>query len=211
MNEYYIKDFPNFGYLLCSLTDEQMFPIKEEINEIKKNFTVVPKRNNVLAGNIKHEYSLTKSFNYIQNLLLPLVATYENHFNYVKNINIMNKSLPLMLDDVWVNFQQKNEFNPNHTHTGVLSFVLWVEVPYLIEDEYKISPGKQGNNDSAGQFEFQYSDSLGSIRSFKIPADSKFNNNIIIFPSKFMHCVYPFYSSNNYRISVAGNLKFKIE
>jgi len=32
-----------------------------------------------------------------------------------------------------------------------------------------------------------------------------------MFPSQLIHAVYPFYTSDEYRISVSGNIKFKVE
>jgi hypothetical protein len=58
-------------------------------------------------------------------------------------------------------------------------------------------------------FAFLYSDSIGGINPFSIPVDKNMENNVILFPSNFYHMVYPFFSSDGYRISVSGNFKFK--
>ena len=39
-----------------------------------------------------------------------------------------------------------------------------------------------------------------------IEADHHWEQVIILFPSITQHCVYPFYTSDDYRITVSGNL-----
>ena len=33
------------------------------------------------------------------------------------------------LSNFWVNFQHQHEFNPAHNHTGIYSFVVWLQIP----------------------------------------------------------------------------------
>jgi hypothetical protein len=42
-----------------------------------------------------------------------------------------------------------------------------------------------------------------------LPVDKTWENVIVLFPAGLTHSVSPFYSSDDYRISVAGNIKFK--
>ena len=35
----------------------------------------------------------------------------------------------IVLDSLWINFSQKHDYNPPHTHTGALSFVIYCQVP----------------------------------------------------------------------------------
>jgi hypothetical protein len=123
--------------------------------------------------------------------------------------NLTNKNKQIYLKDVWVNFQKKTEFNPPHTHDGLFSFVIWINVPYYIKDEHDKSPGKYSIENLAGCFQFQYLDTLGSICMHSIPADKTYENTLIIFPSKMVHSVFPFYSSDDYRISISGNFDIK--
>ena len=90
-------------------------------------------------------------------------------------------------------------------HGGIFSFVLYVNVPYFIDDEKKNVSGINSNRNIPGHFEFTYTDILGTIQSIAIPVDKTYENTILIFPSKMTHCVYPFYTSDDYRISVSGN------
>ena len=162
-----------------------------------------------MIGNIKKEYKLVESQKYIEELLMPLVGAYNNDFGYIKEFNILTSSVPIVLDDCWVNFQKKYEFNPAHNHSGIYSFVIWINVPYDMEEELKLSPGAEARSNLAGSFVFLYNDTTGKIKPFDILIDKNMENNIVFFPSNFYHMVYPFFSSDKYRVSVSGNFKLK--
>jgi hypothetical protein len=130
---------------------------------------------------------------------------YDGVFNYFEQFDLLTESAPLILDKVWVNFQKKHEFNPPHTHKGILSFVIWIDIPYSIEDEMNLPQSKYSAESIPGHFQFLYTNGLGAIKPHSIPADKKYNNTLIMFPSKLTHAVYPFYTSDEYRISVSGN------
>lgn len=202
--------FPNMGFLKVHLNVEQMKPILQEILEIREGLLPARLANKRLAGNIRKEFELTKSHNHIQLLLQDYVQQYEDNFKYYSNIMPASEIRPLYLDSLWVNFQEKYEFNPIHNHTGVFSFVIWVKIPYNIKNETALSPGVDASHPLAGQFSFHYTNALGSLCHFNIPADETMENTLLVFPSKLHHSVYPFYSSEDFRISVSGNVAFAI-
>lgn len=203
----------NFGFISSKFSNSDLIPIKAEIDNIQNNFELheSKKFNKNLAGNIKREYELVESREYAQNLFMPLVNEYERSFDYFRNFNILTKRVPIVLSSFWVNFQKKYEFNPAHQHDGLLSFVLWTKIPYDMEEERIASPGAESNRNSAGMFSFLYSNSIGKISTEHIPVDKNMENNIIIFPSNFYHMVYPFFTSDGYRISVSGNFNLNID
>jgi hypothetical protein len=60
-----------------------------------------------------------------------------------------------------------------------------------------------------GQFEFVYSDMLGSIKTLRLANDKSFEGSICVFPAELQHQVYPHYQ-DEYRITVSGNIRAKI-
>jgi len=207
---YILQEFPNIGFVGASFTDEELAPIKKEIQTIKNNFENFSKNNDELAGNIVNEYKIIDSRNCVSELILPYIKLHNDNYHYLKDMNILSESCPIVLDRCWVNFQKKHEFNPNHNHSGVMSFVIWIDIPYTVDEEKIAGPGKYGNLNVAGQFEFQYINSIGTVSSYIIETDKSYNNKMILFPSKMIHCVYPFYSSDEFRISVSGNFNLKV-
>jgi hypothetical protein len=203
--------FKSFGYWLHRFTAEELAPVREAIIEIQKNFSEATPHRAKLAGNILHEYNLNEDVkNYLEHLILPICVDYDNEFNYLENINFLSEPRPLALNTPWVNFQRKHEFNPLHKHSGIFSWVIWLQVPYLIENEIAVSPGKEANTPLAGHFEFNYINSLGQITPDPLPVDKRWENCMALFPASMLHGVHPFYSSDDYRISVSGNFICKV-
>lgn len=204
--------FNNYGIIISEFSDEQLSEIKKEISDIRLDFDNFKnqKHNSNLAGNISKEYSLVKSHNSLESLVVQLALCYDKEFKYLNSFDHLDIELPLCLKTTWVNFQEKYEFNPAHLHDGLLSFALYINVPYSYDDEKLVSPGHSSNYDSSGLIEFLYSDAVCGVSSFRFPIDKKMENKIIMFPSKMRHIVYPFFSSDDYRISVSGNIKYKI-
>jgi hypothetical protein len=213
MINFHYETFPNFGFMKAVLSDEQIKPIKDEINFIKNNFDGAIKANNTLAGNIEKEYRLKSSHSHIESLLLPLAQAYmgaNGYKDYLLSIqkkytNFKDELANTRLIDAWVNFQSKHEFNPIHNHSGFLSFVIWIDIPFLIDDESRQSRVKDSNTPMAGQFCFMYTDILGNVSPYPIGADKSYNNGLLLFPAELLHTVYPFFTSDKHRISVAGN------
>lgn len=203
-------DFPNTGFLFVRLKDEDLIPIVEEVQQILDcEFQGWKENRSNLAGNIKHEYKLTESFNHIENVFLPLIPEYDKDFNYLESIQYNTRDTEVVLDSAWVNFQRKHEFNPPHSHSGVMSFALWIDIPYSIEEE-KMSPSsRESNMNIPGHFSFYYTNSLGNICSEHLPIDKEYNGYAVLFPSKMLHGVEPFATSDKFRISVSGNFKNK--
>jgi hypothetical protein len=78
-----------------------------------------------------------------------------------------------------------------------------------MEDEIKVSPGAGSNHNVSGKFCFQYTNSLGDISSHYLEVDKSMENSVALFPAKMKHSVFPFFSSEGCRISVAGNFAIK--
>jgi hypothetical protein len=203
-------NFENIGFLKMSFTDTELAPIRAEVAKISKDFEHSKKYNQKLAGNIKNSYLLTECVKHTHNLMAPMVLLFDERFNrYVTQNSIAPESSPIYLKELWVNFQHKHEFNPPHDHYGIISFVIWLKVPFTFEQEAKVSPGHGSGKDLSGRFCFQYTNSLGDICNHFIDADKSLENHGLVFSAKMKHSVFPFYSSDDYRVSVAGNFAIK--
>jgi hypothetical protein len=204
------QQFNNFGYITYKFTDEELKPLMDEVQEIQDNFTKANTWNHELAGHLKHEYEIVKSKDHVEKLVKPFTKQYNQIFDYYKSINFLAKSksqdISIKMDSLWVNYQRKGEFNPVHDHGGVLSFVIWLKMPYSIEDESThFQTTIKPEQERTATFNFYYTNALGDIMNTCIPVDRTYEGTLCIFPAKMKHAVYPFYTSDDYRISVAGN------
>jgi hypothetical protein len=201
--------FKNYGVIKHKFTDEQLAPVWQEVNSIQNNFSSFEhkKNNKNLAGNLKKEYTLETSVPHLNTLISPLVDGYDMYSGF--NTSVKNSTLDTFkLKGAWVNFQQKHEFNPNHNHGGFMSFVLWLKIPYNIKDEMVNPSGADSNTNVPAHFQFLYTSTTGEIMSYAVAADKSMENTLMLFPAKMVHTVYPFFTSDDYRISVSGNFYF---
>jgi hypothetical protein len=213
MQNFWQMQFPNLGFVGCELSDEDLRPIKDEVEEILSDFKSASPINYALAGHIEKEYKLSKSHSHLEILALKMAYAWKkSHFSNSKKVerrardeNVNN----LYLKGSWVNFQKKYEYNPLHRHDGEFVFVAWLDIPYEIENECKVFPNVRDKSDSNGCFTFRYTDVLGRIVPWSIPTDKKYIGKMILFPSELMHEVHPFYTSDDFRISISGNLHLR--
>ena len=190
--------------------------VPKEILEILNN--VIDEKglsplNQDLAGNIKHEYAIPKGKAAVSPMLMQMIIKHQEKYpNFFKKAHstINYRACEIELFNLWVNFQKKYEFNPMHVHDGLYSFVIWHKVPYTMKDEKERLASMMDNDFRAGMFAFFFSDPSGKITQEALPVDKNWEGKVALFPANLNHCVYPFYTSDEYRISISGNLGFKI-
>ena len=170
---------------------------KEEIDKVKKLCSKKSKdyREN-LAGLIRHEHEIDHK------KLFPIIAPYLE--SYVRAyIDYRGKPLgnKIELKTSWVNYMTKFESNPLHTHDYDLSFVMFLQIPKSLVEEYNNHPG----NTKPGCINFIHSlnDNKKLINQHTfVPGVG----DLFIFPSCLNHYVNHF-ESNGERISVSGNIE----
>jgi hypothetical protein len=192
--------FKNLAYVKSKVSSTTLEELKQEAKFILENSNQFKKYNKELAGNLEKEYSTHKS----QEILKPDLISLANEFH---KHSAENEHYPQWdIKDLWINFQKKYEHNPLHNHTGVLSFVLWVQIPYHLKDELSHPNCINSNTPSNSLFEFVCTDFMGRIVQNRIEVDKSYEGTMIMFPSSLNHMVHPFYTSDEYRISISGNL-----
>ena len=202
--------FPFSPPIYQTFIDE--FFVNEFLNEGRKlNRENNDWRHN-LAGNMKYggSYIFNDDFTIkSEKLFLKHALNFFNKLEQMGKKNLVDdvmdihidkrkrKKGKLKLESLWINFQHKHDFNPAHTHTGVLSFVLFCKVPKKIFEENAIS-----NSRHAGQLIFTYGEhSQLTGTDYKITPSEGL---MLMFPSKLKHYVPSFWVDEE-RISVSGN------
>ena len=203
---------PWLGYRLDSKIINYLWEIVKEGKE--KNESA----KGTLAGNLSHSFYIVDKDNIFEENLYPLVQYYCKNYNYFipdppivvdKNFNKLKCLLSsVTLESFWANYQYKHEFNPIHKHTGFLSFVIWLKIPYDNEDQEKLSflEGVQKQNRRAGNFQFTFTDMNGQITQEPIIMNKNDEGVMLIFPSSLHHQVFPFYNTDTERVSISGNI-----
>lgn len=173
--------------------------------------------NNKLAGNLKYgrsyiykEEFTNKAEAYLKTYVERFFVGIENHFDPTRQAGMVEKIMnvtkgrsnhtqgTLKLDTLWINFSQKHDFNPPHTHSGVLSFVIFCKVN---PEMFKVQA--DSNTKRAGEIIFSFGDSISPLMSSEYPV-KPYENLMFIFPNNLKHYV-PSYWIDDERISVSGN------
>ena len=102
-----------------------------------------------------------------------------------------------------------------HVHLGIFSFVIFMKIPYDLEQEDKVFKDIVQLDDGqpeirTSRFAFINPDHLYGLRQYPIHVDKSFEGKGFMFRSKQAHTVYPFYTSDDTRITVSGNIVVKV-
>ena len=201
--EVYHTNFVNPGYTMVRLPEHLLEEIDRECAGIMEKFEqhTQDQYNSQLIGQIENEFALKKTPEVLQNFLGMFCKHYYSHWTKREDVN-----QTFRIAESWVNFQKKHEYNPIHNHSGVLSFVLWLQIPYDVTEELSLPQSIKSNKPSASLFNFHYTNLNGDIAVNSIPVSKEHEGMLMLFPSWLNHSVNPFYTSDDYRISVSGNI-----
>jgi hypothetical protein len=104
-----------------------------------------------------------------------LAGVYLEHFGMQPSMgiaeSIRDENAKFVLKKLWVNYQKKYDFNPIHIHSGVFSFVIWVQIPYDLTEERQRYNLK---GDETAAFTFQYNNALGGLDTEYLNIDKSF-------------------------------------
>jgi len=197
---------PNLGWLEVSLSSEEVDYLWGIIGNKGEDVR------STLAGNLSSSCELIDEDNmFFNNVCIPCLKMYEQEFediDYIKSMtSVNNRHFPLYLSSFWVNNQKQTEFNPNHNHTGIFSFVIWMKIPTDWAEQSKLPFVEKSNNPAVvSNFVFHYQDILGRSEGFTYTMNPSIEGNMVFFPSRLNHSVYPFYNCDEERITISGNI-----
>ena len=111
----------------------------------------------------------------------------------------------LYLNDLWINRMKEGEFNPPHSHSGDLSFVIFCKNPDW-QDEIE---NHKANSTSPGTLNFMLELGQRGDSKWKETQHPVFPEvgGMWIFPAELNHEVYP-YKTPGERITISGNLTY---
>ena len=222
----------NYGPLhMSSKLSEDILKVIDDYSGVQKNKSAYDWRKS-LAGKLDHEYSFTdEQIKEISNLIKPYISAYlitltESYSlvvvdQYYKFCNQERVTPYLNFDSIWVNFQQKGEYNPIHQHSGDISFIIYLDVPSVIYEEENDSggspPGSVEFINSLNQVTNQYNNRHNTLKdNYKAIKQNLFaptnintlsptRGDIHMFPSWLNHQVQAL-KSDVLRTTVAGNI-----
>lgn len=227
----------NYGFIRTKLPS-QLYQdlLKECLQAARKNPPMVSGLTGKGVG--PHYFIINKSnLKNLTDFVLQARHAYDKAFPGLGDTGVLSRDCPYSLTPPWLNLQRKGQFVPEHIHDGVYSYTIWMKIPYDIKKENPLYvPGgtsganikkinanslknknlhssevlKYASTPSAGFFQFSYASIFGGPMSHKIPLSKKEEGEMILFPSKLNHIVYPFYTSSGTRISISGNIIYDV-
>jgi len=174
---------------------------KSELDSLKKLNTRVNFNSEYneehLEGKVKDEYILDVK------KVFPIISPYLQSYSeaYLKyRDKILGSKIELM--SAWVNYMTKFETIPMHVHHEDLSFVIFIQIPKGLKEEWDNTPSPENK---PGAINFMYS--LGNQkycnnRHHFFPEEGDF----FIFPADLHHYVNSF-KCDGERIAISGNLR----
>ena len=205
--EYQVHWFNSPGYLLAKVPELVQHETIDSLQKLETGEIEKIDWRDQLKGHLKEEWKLPikphMSFlaeslgkQYCKEFNIPLEQLFRQYTSAEQEYKLKLKSL-------WVNYGQKYDFNPSHCHSGVFSFVIWVQIPFDLEEEMK----RYGpNTNETALFYFTYISPLGKHVTDFVPVTKDWEWRMAFFPSGLNHGVNPYYTSDDYRISISGNM-----
>ena len=203
------RNFPNIGVIEGKLPEDTVDGLWKLIEESRKQPEDMKPE---LAGNISSSIRLDSSSPLIEDFVKNIIPKYleETIKTFPPSRVTMKDGQGWNLESLWVNFQKKHEFNPPHDHSGVYSFVIWMQIPTSYEEQRKLPMCAESNADgSISNFGFHYTNALGRISQFFYNMDKEAEGYMVMFPSVLKHEVFPFYENDGERISISGNIDIR--
>ena len=185
----------------------------EEMNFLRDACSVENKENysKRLAGNISKSEQLCDKDNWFYETVLKKSTErlfYRNCSNYYEDYIEKEESLPKFeIKSFWVNYQKQHEFNPIHDHSGLFSFVVFMKITTNLKEQHALPFYARSNHPSASDFAFVWSEKDSEIcehTSFQLSPDDE--GRMLFFPAKLKHMVYPFYGTEEERVTISGNI-----
>jgi len=193
---------PNIGYWLSPLDPESMRPVWDELNQIESTI------DHTAANGVSTKIELHDCKDHVASIVRMAINQYNKENNWPHQYNVLGESRPLKLYNLWANFMSKTQYEPIHDHGGVMSFVIWLRIPYNIAEELAARPQVPEHCNTSGRFSLHSINALGRIQHTILPLESTWENVLCLFPAPTHHSVFPFYSSDGLRVSIAGNFFF---
>jgi len=204
------RSFPNIGVVEGQLPEDVVKDIWKVIKKARKK---PEDMKGELAGNISSSIRLDSESPQLAEFLNTILPEFIN--SHIESYGapwraVMKEGEGFNLESLWVNFQKKHEFNPPHDHSGVFSFVIWMQIPTSYAEQRKLPICAESNADNhISNFAFSYTNTMGRVSTFAYNMEKEAEGYMVMFPSQMLHQVFPFYESDGERISISGNVDIR--
>ena len=152
----------------------------------------------------KQQWMLVDDENRFQKEVLnPIIQEYVADYGFPEKLKTTHIH-DLTFQKFWANYTGKGEYQALHNHDAIWSFVIWLKLPAVANDEQSV---KDAMHPDAGDFILTYSDIIGRTRKVNWKLEKQYNEgHMLLFPSDLYHAVYPHFQTDEKRLSLAGDI-----
>ena len=152
----------------------------------------------------KQQWMLIDDDNRFQKEVLnPIIQEYVADYGFPEKLKTTHIH-DLTFQKFWANYTGKGEYQALHNHDAIWSFVIWLKLPAVANDEQSV---KEAMHPDAGDFILTYSDIIGRTRKVNWKLEKQYNEgHMLLFPSDLYHAVYPHFQTDEKRLSLAGDI-----
>lgn len=199
------------GYLFLDTPPEVEDEIQELLFDMNVGKEMPDPMHEQLAGHISREdgFEIRPNLKYlVESLAVEYDKVFYNNIGPAASVILpqYRDTTFYVAEKFWINYQRKTEFNPVHSHSGAYSYVIWLQIPYNLDEEVALYNTSFKEGSVTSDFLFYYTSTDGIISSRQLFIDKKCAWKMVFFPASMHHAVYPFYTSDDDRISLAGNV-----
>ena len=152
----------------------------------------------------KQQWMLVDDENRFQKEVLnPIIQEYVTDYGFPEKLKTTHIH-DLTFQKFWANYTGKGEYQALHNHDAIWSFVIWLKLPAVANDEQSV---KEAMHPDAGDFILTYSDIIGRTRKVNWKLEKQYNEgHMLLFPSDLYHAVYAHFQTDEKRLSLAGDI-----
>ena len=152
----------------------------------------------------KQQWMLVDDENRFQKEVLnPIIQEYVTDYGFPEKLKTTHIH-DLTFQKFWANYTGKGEYQALHNHDAIWSFVIWLKLPAVANDEQSV---KDAMHPDAGDFILTYSDIIGRTRKVNWKLEKQYNEgHMLLFPSDLYHAGYPHFQTDEKRLSLAGDI-----
>ena len=184
-------DLPNYGVLDVTLDKLHLDHLHHLVEKYEPD-------------NAKQQWMLIDDDNRFQKEVLnPIIQEYVTDYGFPEKLKTTHIH-DLTFQKFWANYTGKGEYQALHNHDAIWSFVIWLKLPAVANDEQSV---KEAMHPDAGDFILTYSDIIGRTRKVNWKLEKQYNEgHMLLFPSDLYHAVYPHFQTDEKRLSLAGDI-----
>ena len=195
-------ELPNFGVIEAELEQEDIDYLWKLVHKYSHNAKWEGNRLISIEEDFK-QFPLNDDDNLFQNIVLrPCTDKYFETYGCPFKQKTTHTH-ELAFSRFWCRASLDGDYQSIHDHQGIFTFVVWLTVPFEGADERQVQAGFRPE---ASDFVLVYPDTCGQLQKRNFVLGKGAEGKMLFFPSDINHIVYPHYTTQEYRIALAGDV-----